>query len=77
MDIKGVDCDEQLSADEDNKWMELFREMKELNDVTIERYLTPFGTKSKTYLHSEEQYGASLKLKIELNSYFSLSIVST
>ena len=38
---KGVDWDEQLPVDEHNKWMELFAQMKELNGVTIEIYLTP------------------------------------
>ena len=38
---KGVDWDEQLTAQEESKWMQLFAEMKELNDVTIERCLTP------------------------------------
>ena len=38
---KGVDWDEQLPADEEGKWIELFAEMRELNDVTIERCLTP------------------------------------
>ena len=38
---KGVDWDEQLPAQEKSKWIQLFAEMKELNDVTIERCLTP------------------------------------
>ena len=38
---KGIDRDEQFPAEEESKWMELFAEMKELNDVTIERCVTP------------------------------------
>ena len=38
---KGIDWDKQLPAEEESKWMELFAEMKELNDVTLERSLTP------------------------------------
>ena len=38
---KRVDWDEQLPAEKESKWMQLFAEMKELNDVTIERCLTP------------------------------------
>ena len=39
--LKGVDWDEQLTPEEHNKWMELFKEMKELNEVKIERCSTP------------------------------------
>ena len=38
---KGVDWDEQLSIEEHNEWMKLFAEMKELDNVTIEKCLTP------------------------------------
>ena len=36
---KGVDWDEQLPADEESKWIELFAEIREMNDITIERCL--------------------------------------
>ena len=39
--LNGVDWDEQLPAEEESKWMELFAEIKELNDVTIKSCLTP------------------------------------
>ena len=38
---KRVDWHEQLPAQEESKLTQLFAEMKELNDVTIERCLTP------------------------------------
>ncbi|XP_071480638.1 uncharacterized protein [Diadema antillarum] len=68
----GLDWDEELPPRENAEWVKLFREMKELNEVTFPRCLTPPEAMGLPKLcifsdASEDAFGACAYLRWQIN----------
>ncbi|XP_071509125.1 uncharacterized protein [Diadema antillarum] len=68
----GLDWDEELPPRENAEWVKLFREMKELNEVTFPRCLTPPEAMGLPKLcifsdASEDAFGACAYLRRQMN----------
>ncbi|XP_028416265.1 uncharacterized protein LOC114540191 [Dendronephthya gigantea] len=69
---RGIEWDEELTKADHDKWMALFEEMKELNNVTVVRCLTPICVIGKPTLcifsdASEKAFGTCAYIRWLLN----------
>ncbi|XP_071847894.1 uncharacterized protein [Apostichopus japonicus] len=69
----GVDWDDDLSPDIQENWKHLFSELEKINNVTIERCLTPHNASEEASLMvfcdaSEKAFGACAYLRWRLNN---------